>query len=723
MDDGQDVQPGVLVDAGRFWGAACELSPSGMALLADDGTVLMTNAALCALLDRSAGEVVGRRCDELMAAAVPVGEPVTVRVGKRWLVVQRRPLGSNVHLLHVTDDSDRVQVEAGLRASHDLISAQARNNTQLAYFDELSGLSNRLALAEVMADLEMVRAASGLAVLDLDGFKLVNDSYGHAVGDAVIVKIAQRLQVEAGDAQVVARLGGDEFAVLYPHLDCPLALMSASRRLLLATSAPLLIEGVQITLSASIGLASATAGLAITSLLRDADLAMYAAKASGKNVVVPFDPAMFAAVVHRLPLHYHLREAIARDELSLAYQPIVDLDTGRTSSVEALLRWNHPELGAVPPDRFIPIAEECGLIIPIGEWVIQQACRQSALLAAQGHSHPRVAVNLSPRQLKDEGLVACVRDALASNGLGPEALSFEVTESLLLDDDPVIYQCLEGLSSLGVELAIDDFGAGHSSLTRLRALKFSTLKIDRQFVADLDSEEGNAPIVAAIVALARALGLALIAEGVETHEQLASLRALGVKQAQGYLLSRPVAADAISEVMQHVHAIEEPGRNVSEQELLITLTRLLTTHDRKDFEEATRPVFAQIAALTGLESVYLTHISADQQHIQVAHNQADPALIPEGLSVAWEDSLCRQALASGRRVVSDVRTAFPENDAARDLGLRSFVTAPITLSSGELYGTLCAASQTVASDLGTSHQLFLQVARLISDLVQVPERR
>ena len=453
------------------------------------------------------------------------GQRVPVRVLRSEV-----PLGSGRRtVLAVRDQRERLQTESRMRT--------------LAYSDGLTGLPNRAhfndLLARHAASCKSDDQTYAVLVLDLDRFKLVNDTLGHNVGDTLLRKAAQRLIAALGNNDVVARLGGDEFAVLQVDTAGPDAVHALAARIVELIGRPFLIDGQLVNVGASVGAALAPAdGTEPSAVLRNADLALYKAKADGKGTFRRFDPALDARVQARRSLEADLRRAIAVQEFELHYQPLVDARSGRITSAEALVRWRHPMRGLVSPADFIPLAEETGLIGPLGQWVLRTACSQAALWP----SHIRVAVNLSPAQFRDLRLSETVKAALTASGLPPNRLELEITEGVLLADEERTLATLTRLRAAGISISMDDFGTGYSSLSYLRRFPFDKIKIDQSFVRQLPGDSESAAIVRAIITMGTCLGMTITVEGVETAEQFEFTAASGCDQVQGYHFSRPLPA-------------------------------------------------------------------------------------------------------------------------------------------------------------------------------------
>jgi diguanylate cyclase (GGDEF)-like protein/PAS domain S-box-containing protein len=425
--------------------------------------------------------------------------------------------------------------------------------TRQAFHDGLTGLANRALFRDRVqhALAGAGRHANGIAVLflDLDGFKTINDSLGHAAGDLLLLAAGERLQGCVRPGDTVARLGGDEFALLIEDASDQVTIDMAAR-VLRTLGDPLIIAGREVVVSASIGLTLGDIGQDTDELLRQADTAMYAAKAAGKNRYAVFEPHMHDRVVERLETGMELQVALQRDELLLRYQPIVRLADGVVTGVEALVRWQHPRRGLVLPDLFIPIAEESGLIEPIGRWVLNEACRQAQAWRSDGGQACTISVNLSGRQLQNPAVVDDVREALDRSGLEPADLTLEITESILMSDTADSLDRLRALKLLGVHISIDDFGTGYSSLSYLRRFPVDELKVDKSFVDDLRGRAGDtSAFVTAIVQLGHTLRLTTVAEGIEHADQAQALRTIGCDFGQGYLFARPLPPEEVGALL------------------------------------------------------------------------------------------------------------------------------------------------------------------------------
>jgi diguanylate cyclase (GGDEF)-like protein/PAS domain S-box-containing protein len=435
------------------------------------------------------------------------------------------------------------------------ISIRKRYERQLlrqANYDILTGLPNRmLALDRLKLALAQARREStevGVMFLDLDNFKHVNDTLGHDAGDTLLIEAARRISSCLRGSSTVARLGGDEFLVILPGLQSAEVSSQVAERILKTFSMPYQLNSHEVYVTTSIGIAAFPADSDNSGeLMQHADAAMYQAKRKGKSDYVHFSPEMSEISHERLQLESRLRRALQQEEFELFYQPIVNTSNGNLLAAEALLRWNNPEIGQVMPDRFIPLAEETGLITAIGEWVIQQACQNAVAWKNQLGRDIGISVNVSPRQFRAAGFVTSVMDALSSSGLAAEFLELEITERLILDNSIETAQILQELDEHGVRLSVDDFGTGYSALSFLKSFPFDTLKIDKSFVQDVLKDPDDAVLVSAIINMAHSMGLRLIAEGVEEEEQVQFLQKAGCDCAQGYFYSRPLPAIEFSQ--------------------------------------------------------------------------------------------------------------------------------------------------------------------------------
>jgi diguanylate cyclase (GGDEF)-like protein/PAS domain S-box-containing protein len=426
---------------------------------------------------------------------------------------------------------------------------------RLAYHDPLTELPNRLLfhdrLAQALAHAQRHGERLAVLFLDLDRFKVINDSLGHSVGDRLLQSVAARLRSCLREGDTVARLGGDEFTLLLPEPAEAFAAAKVAKKVLDLIRQPFHLDDRELYLTASIGVAiHPDDGADAEALIKNADTAMYGAKEQGRDTYQLYAPVMNALAVRRLGIESDLRRAQSQGQMCLYYQPIVEIRSGRTRSVEALLRWRHPSLGLLPPDEFIPLAEVTGLILSLGPWVLRTACSQLRRWRDIGHSDLCVAVNLSRRQLQQADLADQVLAVLEETGLPPGALDLEVTETSAMETPEPTFAALHRLKAAGVRISIDDFGTGYSSLSHLRRLPIHTLKIDKSFIRDIDTDPDDAAIATAVIALAHTLKLGVVAEGVETAEQLEFLRVRGCDRAQGFFLHRPRPAEGCTALNQ-----------------------------------------------------------------------------------------------------------------------------------------------------------------------------
>jgi diguanylate cyclase (GGDEF)-like protein len=440
--------------------------------------------------------------------------------------------------------------DGGWLATHEDVTERRCAEERIAHMaghDALTDLPNRVLLRERLEhELKRVKRGEHLAVLclDLDHFKSINDTLGHPIGDELLKLVADRLRGCTREPDTIARLGGDEFAIIMTQMQQPADAAALSRRVRESIIKPYQVDGHQIISDISIGISIAPIdGMEPDQLLKNADMALYGAKADGRGIYRFFEAEMDKRMKERRDLEMDLRQALANGEFELHYQPLVNLQSNEITAFEALLRWNHPTRGQISPANFVPIAEETGLIVTIGEWVLRTACKETA----NWPEHVKVAVNLSPAQLKSKNLVPLVMNALADCGLQPNRLQLEITETMLMQNTFATLNTLHQLRKLGVQIAMDDFGTGYSSLSYLRSFPFDKIKIDRSFIQDLSNGAEPRAIVHAVAGLAKCLNMISTAEGVETQQQLDTLQAVGCTEMQGYLFSR---AKPAAEVMR-----------------------------------------------------------------------------------------------------------------------------------------------------------------------------
>ena len=419
----------------------------------------------------------------------------------------------------------------------------------MARHDALTGLANRFLLNERL-DHVLTRVSRGEMVavhlLDLDRFKAVNDTLGHTAGDGLLRLVADRLRTLVRDSDIIARVGGDEFAIVQVALASPADATSLAHRVIVALSQPYRIDGQEVIIGTSVGVAIGPEnGLNPKSLIKNADLALYQAKGTGRGTFCSSRPEMDARMQARHTLENDLRHALTPGGFELYYQPMVSLDTNGIQGFEALIRWHHPRDGTMSPDKFLPLAEETGLIIPIGEWTIREAC----MTAAKWPADLRIAVNLSPAQFRSAGLPNLIASALSASGLAPERLELEINEMALWEDMETALNVLYRLRALGVRIAMDDFGTGYSSLNYLQSFPFDRIKIDRSFVKDIAEGVGSLKIVEAITTLAQGLGMETTAEGVESAEQFAAVKSRGCTEMQGFLHSRALRSHEVEQLI------------------------------------------------------------------------------------------------------------------------------------------------------------------------------
>ncbi|MFQ5542954.1 MAG: EAL domain-containing protein [Nitrospiria bacterium] len=433
-----------------------------------------------------------------------------------------------------------------------------------AHYDPLTGLPNRILfrdrLEQAMIRSRWPNKLVGLLFLDLDRFKVINDTLGHGMGDLLLQAVTKRLERCVREGDTVSRFGGDEFTIILSDVAQTEDLVRIAKKVLESISSPYYLEGHELFVSTSIGITVYPEdGKDQKELLKNADIAMYLAKEKGRNVFQFYSPEMDTRTVERLALENSLRYAVERDELFLEYQPQVDLVTGTVIGMEALVRWNHPDLGLIPPDKFIPLAEETGLIIQIGDWVLRTACEQAKIWQEGGFSKTTIAVNLSARQLQTQQFVKNVVELLKEIDLDPHRLELELTESILIRNQEALIVQLHELSAIGIQLSIDDFGTGYSSLSYLKRFPINRLKVDKSFVRSVPDDQNDAGIVKAVVAMGHSLNLRVVAEGVETNEQMAFLQSIACDEIQGYVISRPISGNDASKFLNNTGLIALEG--------------------------------------------------------------------------------------------------------------------------------------------------------------------
>ena len=489
-----------------------------------------------------------------------VGEQMALRAagvaGHAYEVVIVRKDGSRFPAMVQGSPTEIEGLPASVGTIVDISSQKAAEQRirELADYDALTGLPNRRLLRERFTQLQAVAERDGgelaLIFLDLDHFKRVNDSLGHSVGDELLCEVARRLGSVIRRVDTLARLGGDEFIFAMPGFHSAAA-ADVARRLIEVFGRPFEVAGHELTVTPSLGISIYPHdGEDLETLLRNADTAMYQAKEIGRNAFQFYSSEMNSSSLDRLLMESNLRRALVQREFVLHYQPLVNLESGLVIGVEALIRWLHPELGLIMPDRFIHVAEETGLINPIGDWVLCEACRQAQAWRDEGLPPITMAVNVAPVQFRQSGFIEVVAGALAASGLEAGRLELELTERTVMHDADINMGTLSALHRMGVELSLDDFGTGYSSLAYLKRFPVGKLKIDRSFVNDLETDPDDWAIASTIVSMGRSLRMTVLAEGVEKPEQLALLRKMGCDMAQGYHFSRPVSADGIADMLR-----------------------------------------------------------------------------------------------------------------------------------------------------------------------------
>jgi diguanylate cyclase (GGDEF)-like protein/PAS domain S-box-containing protein len=559
--------------------ALVEHASDAISVIGRDLSISWQSSSIERMLGHESQGLIGRRLTELVhpedaprmerQLAAGMRRPGTVTFGARF----RHAEGDWRHLETIAENRLADPAVGGVVLSARDVTGRKAFEDELrhqAFHDALTGLANRALfedrLAHALSGARRRGRAVGVLFLDLDDFKTINDSLGHASGDDLLRAVALRISAVLRSVDTAARMGGDEFAVLVEAMDDDNEAEVIAGRIFEELRPAFRIRGRDLTVTASAGLAMSDGALGLDELLRNADTAMYAAKERGKGTLQVFEQGMHRRVLERLELTGQLRRALEHGEFRLAYQPIVELESGRIVGTEALVRWAHPRRGVLAPGAFIALAEETGLIVPIGNWVLQSACAQAGRWhrALPGGPPIHVNVNVSTRQLYESGFPEIVAEALRSSGLDPRGLILEITESLLADDSDALIRRLENLKALGVRLAVDDFGTGYSALSRLRRFPIDILKIDRSFISGIGRDAGKAQLVRGIVNLGESLNLEVVAEGIEEHEEAGELRAMSLRFGQGYLFSRPVDGEKMWTLLRDRASLRAMQRVVSE---------------------------------------------------------------------------------------------------------------------------------------------------------------
>ena len=721
--------------------AAFEHASIGMALLDPELRVLQANPSLAGLLGTPVEALVGSSVGDW--AEEEDREQLVTALGR----LPRSRQGVRAEVRFVRADGE---MRWGLVAASWLegslgvpprIVAQVENVTDrknaeerlshLAQHDALTGLANRpLLLAHLDSALQGDRQLC-VVFLDLDRFKIINDGLGHAAGDRLLQEVAARLRTVVRPGDVVARLGGDEFVVLCHAVHSEDEGLAVAERVLAGLRPPVELDArSEVVVSSSAGVAMATPDCSAETLLRDADAAMYAAKAAGGGRARVFTPDLHHAARRTHELERDLRRAMAEGALSLSYQPIVDLATGRVTELEALLRWQDPVRGTVSPADFVPVAEQSSLIDEIGGWVLDRALRDAALWPEGRNGRPGVAVNVSPRQLLDAAFPERVVELLTAHAVEPGRLTLEVTETALVEDTRTLVPALRALRDIGVRLAIDDFGTGHASLTYLAQLPVDVVKVDSSFVAGVADEAGSAAIVGGVVAMANAFALTVVAEGVETAAQLHQLRRLGVDRVQGFLLARPMVDEAVHDVLEAPATVPAPraapaverelsGHDVAQKyRLLLDAARDITgCLDLPSVMEATFEALRRLIAFTG-GSIQL--VEGDVVRLAAT----DPPATPEALAatIPVGEGISGGIAATGEpRYLPDITISAAVTAKRRrsntSSGVRSWYGVPL-VAEGRVIGVLQIDSTEVDAVSDEDRLILLSVAAVVASAVQ-----
>jgi len=548
-----------------------EQSPVSIMITDPTGRIEYVNAGFTRLTGYTLEEAAGKSVLKSGGKAPKVYKQLweTIKEGGEWRGELRNrkktgePYWASTSIFPLIDENGNI---TNFIAFQEDISAQklaGRAIRRMAYYDSLTGLPNRLLFNELMHQslAQARRRVRLMAVLflDLDRFKVINDTLGHVVGDQLLQAAAQRLRESCRrERDIIARRGGDEFIILLPELDDTEEAVKVAQKILDAFCLPISLPENELFITTSIGISIFPHdGQDIETLIKNADMAMYRAKEGGRNRYHLYTPSIDENALERLELETSLRAALERNEFMIYYQPKVNIKTGQIVSLEALARWRHPEFGLVPPSQFIPLAEETGLIVPFGEWVLRTACAQNKAWQDAGYPHMSVSVNFSPRQFQQLNLAEMVVKVLEETHLEPRWLEIEITENIMLRGDDAI-ATLRSLSDLGVQISIDDFGTGYSTFSYIKKLPIHSVKIDRSFVSDIASNVNDEAIASAMISMAQSLSMNVVAEGVETKEQLKLLDSLNCPEMQGHIFSRPLPAEELSRLLD---GMNQPDRD------------------------------------------------------------------------------------------------------------------------------------------------------------------
>ncbi len=583
------------------------------------GTIVYASDCVAERIGRRKSEVLGQPVQSLFILDRDEDDPVERTLP---LILSTRKTFADLAVRAATDNAEvwwsisgRPQFDAGghfigYRGNGTDVTATRQNQrdaSRLSQYDSLTGLANRHRMGKrliaTLTAYQSAKRACALMMIDLDRFKAVNDTLGHPAGDELLKQVSQRLKRIVTDKNCeIGRLGGDEFQIMLPDIDDRGRLGELAEKIIAMISQPYQIEGSRCVIGASIGVAvSPYDGISAEDLTRSADLALYASKDGGRGQFRFYSSDLHSEAERRRQIEEDLRDALARDEIHLAYQPILDAKTNKVVGFEALLRWTHPEMGNVPPAVFIPIAEECNLIGALGDWALKQACND----AVQWPGSTRIAVNVSPSQFSNLGFAGLVTQALASSGLAPERLELELTESIFLNDDHVTDEAFNALKLLGVRLALDALGTGYSARGYMRKSPFDKIKIDQSVIRGV-TEPGsrNRAIICAIVSLAEMLGMDTTAEGIEAHDELELMRELKVNQIQGYIYARAVTFDEVTEAMASGEWVIEPeGPSKYRPERRTVLRKVGVIHEDHRYEVTMRNLSRTGAMIEGLLDV------------------------------------------------------------------------------------------------------------------------